>query len=572
MKDLMFVYGSQEDYMIGAKRTAKAFRKALMYSIQDDGSKYRELFNQGFQQQIRRQVRRLSEAYVLLNSIGHVADEDIPPEKLDAFFLFQEALNLLNVSCKNLQIGASLAAYAVQRQALETAAVAYRIATDPAEWKEFKNMEKYDKSTKCITQARNIIPLVGRINGRLSNQAVHVTREYIGKSITEDLSEGGVRIAIGSHFHFSNADAIWIAMIDLLEVSCVVEGLAEYSFWEYTTIHKYWNKNVSSSKSTCFWFPTDTVKEDFEYVENERKKSEDALLNLHPKVKENERIAFKEAFSNFAVHDFENLTKLETVLTASPNSKIVYYFIGLYHEKHDDLNQAILWYDKATQDENIFDGLERLSKIYAKAGQFEKCIQTYWKLIQLEPDNGAAHNNLGKLLNELGFSVEALDVLKRAIDLDPNNEIRLYNYANVLLKNKQYQDAVAVYEKVASLNKYDPKPWHSRGIALLDLGKLHDAYRSFRKAVVIDSGYIASWLNLGSVSQMRGQSRKARRIFEYCVRLVPTNYVANRNLAFLYADFGNIKKAKKYAKIVYKANSNDSGIKKLLKDLRRQNK
>lgn len=39
MTDFTFVYGNREDYMIGAKRTAKAFRKALMFSIQDDGSK-----------------------------------------------------------------------------------------------------------------------------------------------------------------------------------------------------------------------------------------------------------------------------------------------------------------------------------------------------------------------------------------------------------------------------------------------------------------------------------------------------------------------------------------------------
>lgn len=568
MTDLAFVCGNQQEYMIGAKRTAKAFRKALWFLIQDGDSQYRELFSIGFQHQIRRQIRRLSEAYVLLNSIGHAWNNAIAPEKIDSFFLFHEALNLLSVSCKNLQIGATLAAYAIQRQALEIAAVANRIAIDVSEWKRFKNAKKYD-STKSITHAKNIIPLVGKLNGKLSNQAVHVTSGHIGKSIIHNLSKQGVRVAIGSHFHPSNADATCDAMIDLLEVSCIIEGLAEHSFRDYSGINKYWNKGEDNSGSSFVWQPIGTAKEDFDYIANERKKNESPLQHLHPKVKENERKAFEEIFSDCTIDDLGDLAALEQVLKKIPTSEIVYYFVGLYHEKHGDTAQAITWYDKATKTKNIFDALQRISELYLELGEIEKCIETYWRLITLEPNNGAAHNNFGKLLDELGFLEDALKILERAIELDPQNEIRLYNYANALLHSKKYDDAIAIYEKVAELNKFDPKPWYSRGVALINLGKLEGAYRSFRKAVLVDTGHIASWLNLGTVSQLRGQFKKAKTLFSYCTKLDPKNYVANRALAFVCAELGETEEALRYAECVVAANLQDSGVRDLLKNLGR---
>ena len=84
-----------------------------------------------------------------------------------------------------------------------------------------------------------------------------------------------------------------------------------------------------------------------------------------------------------------------------------------------------------------------------------------------------------------------------------------FNGANSLLRLGQYQQAIDSYSRAAEREPYNPAPWHSAGVAYVRMGDLSGAYRAFRRAVLLDSGYLASWANLAGVCRELGLRRRA---------------------------------------------------------------
>ena len=67
----------------------------------------------------------------------------------------------------------------------------------------------------------------------------------------------------------------------------------------------------------------------------------------------------------------------------------------------------------------------------ARAGQPEAAIERYRQVIEAEPGNADAYNNLGVLLVELGRRKEALEVFRRAVRENDNARAH-YNLADTL--------------------------------------------------------------------------------------------------------------------------------------------
>jgi len=67
-----------------------------------------------------------------------------------------------------------------------------------------------------------------------------------------------------------------------------------------------------------------------------------------------------------------------------------------------------------------------------------------------------------------------------------------YNAANAPLRLGRYAEASDAYRQAAEREPDHPDPWHSAGVAYVRSGDLHGAYQAFRRAVRIDSGYLAS--------------------------------------------------------------------------------
>jgi superkiller protein 3 len=70
----------------------------------------------------------------------------------------------------------------------------------------------------------------------------------------------------------------------------------------------------------------------------------------------------------------------------------------------------------------------------------------------LNPDNGYAWNNLGRILYLLGRMNEAQNALKNATITKPEFDQGWYNYGNVLYASGAYNESMTAYKKAVELN------------------------------------------------------------------------------------------------------------------------
>lgn len=98
-----------------------------------------------------------------------------------------------------------------------------------------------------------------------------------------------------------------------------------------------------------------------------------------------------------------------------------------------------------------------LSSIQDRAGRHSDSESTLRRVLDLDPDNATALNNLGYFLTERGERLEeALGLIQRAVNIDPTNGSFLdslgwlYFRMNKLTEAKRYLEQAAVYEHQSS--------------------------------------------------------------------------------------------------------------------------
>ncbi|PYT03655.1 MAG: hypothetical protein DMF60_17665, partial [Acidobacteria bacterium] len=86
--------------------------------------------------------------------------------------------------------------------------------------------------------------------------------------------------------------------------------------------------------------------------------------------------------------------------------------------------------------------LEKLGQIYAQMGDIEKARATWNRILADAPKDAKAADRLAGLLRGQGFTDEALVVKAKAVELDPNDYKRRFEYAQLLQQTDQPIEAM----------------------------------------------------------------------------------------------------------------------------------
>lgn len=153
--------------------------------------------------------------------------------------------------------------------------------------------------------------------------------------------------------------------------------------------------------------------------------------------------------------------------------------------------------------------------ILIKSGELQKALINFNKLLKMSPKfpNAAAirnkiierldetesaasepgeqnkaeiYFNEGNALYELGLFEEALAAYDKAASIDKNNPILWYYKANSLLKLNMIEQALETYEKVLAINPNFADAWHGKSSCLIRLHRTDEALACFDKILEID--------------------------------------------------------------------------------------
>jgi protein O-GlcNAc transferase len=162
---------------------------------------------------------------------------------------------------------------------------------------------------------------------------------------------------------------------------------------------------------------------------------------------------------------------------------------------------------------NHFDALHLLGVISGQTGRSEEGVELIKRAIGLNPKVAEAHNNLGNALRGLKRHEEALASYEQAIVLKQDYANAHNNRGNVLRDLKRPEEALASYDRAIVLKPAVAEAHNNRGNALRDLKRSAEALASYDRAIALKLDYAEAHNNRGAA--LRDLKRPAEALASY---------------------------------------------------------
>ena len=180
----------------------------------------------------------------------------------------------------------------------------------------------------------------------------------------------------------------------------------------------------------------------------------------------------------------------------------------------------------AASNEAFFANLEKAKALIDRVSDGERlCIEAvdagvmglpmkqrdcYKRLVAAYPDDERAHTLLGNNYFSLQDYFLAIDEYRKATEIAPkfSPPYNQLGYSRRFLGD--YAGAEKAFKQYIKLIPDDPNPYDSYAELLMKMGKYDESIESYRKALSLDPGFIASYIGIASNLNFKGQHEAAR--------------------------------------------------------------
>jgi tetratricopeptide (TPR) repeat protein len=178
--------------------------------------------------------------------------------------------------------------------------------------------------------------------------------------------------------------------------------------------------------------------------------------------------------------------------------------------------------------------LARLYRFENQHGQAEKVLRG---ILQHEPDNGQALEQLSQLLIDEGRSQEAIALLTQAAS--DSSEPEFYDLlGDAYSQQKDWPKAEEAYRRAVDEDPDEPNHRHGLAEALLEEEKYPQALEQFQKLTELEPGTYQNYVRLSELYRRLGQFDQAQTSLVRAKQLAPGNLEVLYNQAMLYEDQG----------------------------------
>ena len=158
------------------------------------------------------------------------------------------------------------------------------------------------------------------------------------------------------------------------------------------------------------------------------------------------------------------------------------------------------------------------------------------RLYRQSPDDSRGIRGLVGVFVAQGKEREALSMLERELEKNPNNrQLRLVS-ANVAMDTEDYSHAIAQYDEILAQDPEQANVHVSIGMAYYGAGELGKAEDHFQRARQAEPGNMAANLRLSMLVGELGRYNQAREILESVLKTAPDNPIALNNMAYILAE------------------------------------
>ncbi len=184
-------------------------------------------------------------------------------------------------------------------------------------------------------------------------------------------------------------------------------------------------------------------------------------------------------------------------------------------------------------------------------GRYVEAEQVYREAIRLNPNDASPWWFLGHLLRDhFGRYAEAEQAFREAIRIDPNDAWTWCSLGDLLERRfNRYAEAEQAYRGAIRVdpNNAWPWPWFGLGNLLANLGRHAEAEQAYREAIRVDPSSALLWYGLGDLLDDRlGRYAEAETVYWRCLEVDPAWDEPRHRLAFLLRDVrGDLDEARR---------------------------
>jgi Tfp pilus assembly protein PilF len=131
-------------------------------------------------------------------------------------------------------------------------------------------------------------------------------------------------------------------------------------------------------------------------------------------------------------------------------------------------------------EEKIKKHLEKGNE-YAAAGNLDKAMTEFKKVLKIDPANPLAHNNMGIIYKRNGLYVTAIDEFKQALEGMPNYYKTYNNLGNIYYEREYYDEAEKYYLKCLKVKPDFAECYWNLALCYEAAGEDDKAIRRFEK-------------------------------------------------------------------------------------------
>ncbi len=162
----------------------------------------------------------------------------------------------------------------------------------------------------------------------------------------------------------------------------------------------------------------------------------------------------------------------------------------------------------------------------------------YKKVLDINPKNLSACNNLGIILTSLNNIKDAEKYYLKAIKINPNYADANYNIAGLYKSTGKIHDSIKYYEKTILINPNYADAYNNIGLIHFEKGENIIAKKYFEKAITIKPQSVNALNNLGIIFDTINQYENAINCYNKAISIDKFNSNALNNAAISYSKIG----------------------------------
>ncbi|OGF59946.1 MAG: hypothetical protein A2Y62_07830 [Candidatus Fischerbacteria bacterium RBG_13_37_8] len=222
-------------------------------------------------------------------------------------------------------------------------------------------------------------------------------------------------------------------------------------------------------------------------------------------------------------------------------------------------DEVTIWKDVAKKYPGNVVAHASIGAAYAKLERCDEAVEELKRALEIDSNFEKAHNNLAVCYFKKGLMEEAAEEYRNTIRLNPHNIKAYYNLGSLYYNTGKIKDALAILLIAETMDGKNAMVNAQIGNIYCLAGEFESAYPYLHKAIEFDPANSFIQNNFGICLLRNGKTAEARELFLNFLKKDPDSYDSYFHLASAYDAEGDYRNAISYYRIfISKPGSNNA--------------